>query len=217
MPMYYPSGSPVTVQIARSSNDTFLVSDFGFAFRELESFGRERSFARTAEAIIADNEVSRDRRCIFVRDLELDDLSRGIADVASASWQIVDQVYARNKEDDEEEIKDYLTDRLVEIFGIPHVSTDVVLSGASTAPWEMTALVTTDDKRVAFQAVSAHQNSVYRTNAAFDDLAALDDPPLLVAVVHSKASLGPKLTLLARQSFVIEAGQPDADYVRAAA
>ena len=66
-----------------------------------------------------------------------------------------------------------------------------------------------------FQAVGDHANSVYRATAAFHDIASLPDAPTLVSVVRSKAEMGPKLSLLAQASRVIEEGQPDQVYERA--
>lgn len=217
LPLIYPSGSPVTVRVTPSGISSFKVSDDGFAYRELESFGGQSSFAKAADALLDARDVSRDTRCLFAAPVEADELARGISDVATASWQVVDKVYSRLSEDDEDEFADLLTERLMKIFGKPAVSPYAVLPGASTANWEMTALVIADGKRTAFQAVGHHPNSIYRTNSAFDDLAELDRPPSLVAVVKSKPALGPRLTLLARRGFVIEVDQPNTDYMQAAA
>jgi hypothetical protein len=216
LPLVYPSGSPVTVKVDLVSNDFFRISDNGFAYREIESVGAQRSFPRTADSVAADDGLSRDARCVFV-GVPREQLSRGISDVATASWRIVDRIFSRIREENEDEIVEYLTERLFDIFGESVVDTEPTLIGASTSPWELTAVVVSEGKRTAFQAVGGHANSIYRTNAAFDDLAALDDPPGLVAVVQNKRTLGPRLTLLARSGRVIESGQPDADYRRAAA
>lgn len=216
LPLIYPSGTAVTVKIGRHGNDSLTVSDGGFGYRELESFGGQRSFAKTADSVIAPWGVSRDKRCVFA-EVRPDEIVRGVSDVATASWQIVDRIYDRFREEDGESMDEYLTERLVEIFGEPRVISSIEMTGASSSTWEMSALVIIDGKKVAFQAVSHYPASIYRTNAAFDDLAALDLPPTLVAVVQSKQALGPKLGLLARQGYVIEAAQPDAVYRRAAA
>ena len=215
LPLVYPSGSAVAVKITNTSRDVFMVSDLGFAYRELESYGVQRSFAGTADAVLAGWAVSRNARVVFA-EVHEDELSQGIIDVARASWQIVDRIDARIREDAEVEIQEYVTVRLLDIFGKPAVSAEATLIGASTSPWEIMALVTIGDKKTAFQAVSAHPNSIYRTNAAFDDIAALDESPNLVAVVENKLLLGPKLTLLARQSAVIESAQSDAIYRKVA-
>ena len=47
LPIAYTSGTFVTVKIARV-RDGVRVSDGGFAYRELESIGAERSFSKTA-------------------------------------------------------------------------------------------------------------------------------------------------------------------------
>ena len=91
LPLIYPSGSAVTVRINYTGRDAFRISDVGFAYRELESYGMQRSFARTADAILEGWAVSRDTRCVFAEVRE-DELSQGIMDVARASWQIVDRI-----------------------------------------------------------------------------------------------------------------------------
>ena len=81
----------------------------------------------------------------------------------------------------------------------------------------MSAIVCLSGKSAVFQAVSERAGSVYRTSAAFHDLALLEHPPTLVAVVQSKAALGTKLGLLAQAGRVIEQGQSDDVFRRAAA
>ncbi|WP_146217152.1 hypothetical protein [Falsiroseomonas bella] len=218
LPLIYPSGSGVAVRVDQFSAGTFRVSDNGLAFQEIDAVGAARSFARTAATVTEELGVQRNSRAVFV-DAPVDQLYRAIADVAMASWQIADRVYARMRDEDEDGIVDYLAERLVAIFGEPAVQTDgATVVGASTISWEVTATVVVGGKITAFQAVGSHPNSVWRANAAFDDLAALPNPPRLVGVVRSKRELGPRLTLLSRSGArIIEGGQSDTDYRAAAA
>jgi hypothetical protein len=216
LPLLYPSGTSVTLKITPAPGGRYRISDSGFGMEELESIGAQSSFARTADKVIVEAGVFRDARCVFA-DADLDQLTSTIIDVGTSSWRIVDKIFARRAEENDAAFAVMLAERLVHVFGAPSVQAEAVLVGASTSKWPVTAIVTAGPNITAFQAVAEHANSIYRANAAFDDLLALPQPPRLVAVVRNKASLGPRLTLLSRGADVIESGQPDADYIKAAA
>lgn len=215
LPIAYASGTFVTVKLDRVRKGV-RVSDGGFAYRELESLGAERSFHRTAASAAESEGLSVSARSIFV-DVPRECLVRAICDVSIATWSVVDNVYARVTEQEEYDIENMLCERLVAVFGDRHVSAAPKIVGSSSSEWKMSAVVDADDHKAVFHAVGDHANSVYRTKAAFHDLGALDDPPILVAVVHDCKALGPKLGLLAQAGRVIEGGQPDDVYRRAAA
>lgn len=215
LPLLYPDGSSVTVRVD-AIRDRLRISDNGYAYREVHAVGAERSFAQTAWRILEDDGLSRDRDTIFV-DVPADQAFRAICDVGMASWRITDRIYSQLPEDEEIEIEDSLTERLIEIFGESRVSRHDKLAGASTNEWDVTAAVTTESSRAVFQAVSNHPNSIFKTTAAFHDIRSLRQPPRLIAVVRDKAELGRKLALLSGLGRVIEIGQSEATYQRAAA
>ena len=216
LPMLYPSGASVTVKIT-ATLDGYRVSDGGFAYREIKSIGAERSFAATVTQIAETYDLSRTSRSVFA-DVQPNELFRAVCDVGAASWQIADRIDANAPEESEQAIEDYVRERLTHIFGAPQVEAQSPkLVGASTSEWEVTAIVRQQDRSTVFQAVAPHANSIYRTNSAFDDLAALDHAPRLVAVVRNRAALGSRLLLLSRTGRVIEDQQPDDVYVRATA
>lgn len=217
LPLIYPSGSFVTVKLDRVYAG-FRVSDNGFAYRELESVGAQRSFPRVAASAAEAELLECNRRAIFVEVSDASQVVRAITDVAMASWQVADRVISRIADQEEADIAEHLQERLSRIFGEDSVKPQHKLVGSSTTEWEISAVVQLPNKQVGFHAVSNHQNSVFRTSTAFRDLASLDRPPVLVAVVHSKSDLGPKLLgLLAQAGRVIEDEQPDKAYSRAAA
>jgi hypothetical protein len=133
-----------------------------------------------------------------------------------ASWQIADRIYSRAADEDESEIQEYLKDRLSSIFGAEKVDLDQKLIGPSMSEWELSAVVKMPDHLAVFHAVSNHGNSVFRTSAAFHDLALLEKPPTLTSVVRSKPALGPKFGILAQAGNVIEEEQADSVYLKAA-
>lgn len=215
LPLIYPSGSFATVRVRRTTQG-FRVDDGGFAYRELESIGAERSFGRTAPKIAAASDVEANRRALFA-DSSADELQRAICDVAIASWNVADKVFAKAAEQEENEIAEYLRERLSRIFGSGHLEPAQTITGPSTQEWEVSAIIRLKGTQTVFQAVSNHANSVYRTSAAFHDLAALPKPPHLVSVVKDKQALGPKLVLLSQAGRVIETEQSDDVYLSAAA
>lgn len=215
LPFLFPSGTAATVKVYKLDHG-FMVTDNGFAFRELEAIGAERSFGRIAAAFAERAEIEKNRRAVFI-EATPDDLARAISDVASVSWHIVDKVYADREEEDEFALEEELTSKLVSLFGEPCVVIGRKLKGASSTEWGISALVDYANKRSVFQAVSNHPTSVYRTNSAFHDLAAIPKAPKLIAVVRNKKALGPRLSLLSQAGRVIEESQSEDVFRRAAA
>jgi hypothetical protein len=209
LPLFFPSGAAATVCVSRSEGG-FLVSDHGFAYRELEAIGAERSFARTAGTIAGRAEIAKDRRRLFV-EAKQDDLARAICDVGAASWQVVDKIYTDRREDEDEiELEDELTAKLVSLFGEPNVKVREKLFGSSSTEWGVSAVVENAKSKTVFQAVSNHPASVYRANSAFHDLARTQKPPKLIAVVRNLEALGSRLAVLSQAGKVIaEASSED--------
>ncbi|MGA9866413.1 MAG: hypothetical protein WBQ75_08225 [Acetobacteraceae bacterium] len=217
LPFVYPGGTFVTIKIDPLSRSRFRISDGGFGYRELEEIGAQRAYPRTAASLDEEYGVNHNARTIYA-DATEQEIQGVIADVGAATLRLVDRIYANQREESPEGLVEELTERLLRLFGDRFVDLDnPSLVGASTASWDLTAVLRRDGKLIAFQAVGTHANSVYRTNAAFDDLAARDDAPSLVAVVEDKIALGPRLTLLSRNASIIEVQQPDSAYLSAAA
>jgi hypothetical protein len=215
LPLLYPDGSSVTVRIDRVI-EGLRVSDNGFAYREIEALGAESSFKNTARNIVEEIGVQVNRRMIYA-EATPDTLYRAISDVATASWRIASQVAKRVSEQEEAEIEEQLTARLASIFGRDHVRAEKKLTGASSSEWEVSAVVSLEGRIAAFQAVGDRPISIYRTATAFHDLASLEKPPILIAVVRSKKALGSRLGLLSQAGRVIEERQSDDVFRRAAA
>ena len=215
LPLIYPSGSHVAVRITQAPGE-FKVSDGGLAFREIERFGAERSFPNTVRNVIDGKEIMADRRTIFA-DVTAEEVEAAVYEVAIASHQVAEQIVAKAAEVHAEDIAEALQERLVRVFGVDHVAVEQEVVGASSNSWKVSAVTRTGDHVAVFQAVSRTPMSIFRTSAAFHDLAVLDVPPRLVAVVESKPALGKNLSLLAQAGHVIEVGQPDDVFRRAAA
>lgn len=215
VPLFYPDGSHVTVRIDRVKGG-IRVSDCGAGYRQIEAVGSERSFGRSAEAIAEAADLQRSNRSFYC-DVASDDLARAIGEVSAASWTLVDRVYSQLSDADEAAIEDHLQQRLGAVFGAERVEQGSKLKGQSTNEWKVSAVVSLADGRAVFQAVPNHFQSVYRTSAAFHDLEALESPPKVVSVVHSKAEMGPKFAILAQAGRVLEEGATNEEFLRAVA
>jgi hypothetical protein len=96
------------------------------------------------------------------------------------AWKVVDRIYANLVEPDVSDLEERIQARLERLFGAPSVEKEPSLIGVSSTPWPMTAVVRAHGKITVFQAVGSHANSIYRTSAAFRDLALLDRAPRAV-------------------------------------
>lgn len=215
LPMFMPGGSPATVRVSGSDN-TFRVDDGGFAYREAEAIGGERSFSRAAAKFAQRESLSVGKRTIYV-DATASDLQRAICDVAAASYSTAHDIYQRITEDGLDEIQDYLRERLESVFKGAKIESGETMKGASTHDWTVSNVLYFPDRTVIFQAVGNHAYSIYRASTAFHDLGELPKPPQCVAVVKDLQSLGPNLNVLAQAGRVIQGDQTDEVYVRAAA
>lgn len=214
LPLLYPDGSCVTVHL-NPTEKGFRVSDYGFAYREAEDVGRAKSFRRIANRIAEDKCVDVSDRKISC-DVSDEELFRGVCDVAEVSWSVANDICSRAFDEDEAALSEELNERLVKVFGEPNVAGDKQLTGASTTEWRVSAVVTSGAHKAVFQAVTPAANSIYKASTAFRDLAGLERPPKLIAVVRSKADLGNKLALLGPGK-ILEESQADESFRKAAA
>ncbi len=206
LPMVYPSGAFVTVRLTHVSGGV-RVSDSGFAYRELESFGVGRSFSRTARSVSQRFDLSVGKRSIFV-DVPNEDVERAVLEVGAASRDVAEQIVDRALKEAEADISEILQEKLSRIFP-DMVDFDSKVLGASSTEWEVSALTRVDGHTTVFQAVSNYPVAVYKASTAFHDISALDRPPNLVSVVASKKDMGSNLSLLAQAGKVIEIDMDD--------
>lgn len=213
MPMVYPSGAYVTVRLTQAPNGV-RVSDAGFAYREAESFGAGRSFSRTAQSVAEEYEVELGKRSIFV-DVAEHQVERAILDVSAASHAVASRIVSRATADSEATISEELHHRLDRLFRSPEYDAKVI--GASSTEWDVSAITKTDGEIAIFQIVTNYPVSVFRTSTAFHDIAARENAPRLVSVVRDKKEMGKNYSILAQAGRVIEVGQADEAFLRAAA
>lgn len=215
LPFFMPSGSPSTVRVYAFA-DGFRVDDGGFAYREAEAIGGERSFAKAAAKFAAVDGLVVGKRLIMT-DVGTHELQRAICDVGSASYSTACDIYQRIADEGLDEIQDYLRERLESVFNGARIESEKTLKGASTHDWTVSNVIYLNDRAVVFQAVGNHAYSVYRASTVFHDLSELPTPPQCVAVVADMNALGPNLNVLAQAGRVIQGDQTDEAYRRAAA
>lgn len=214
LPIYYPSGTAVAVKV-EPSRSGFRVSDGSLAYREIEQIGGERGFANNARILASEIGAITDKRSIYL-DCDPEGLAGAIADIAEASARIAHKIAARVVGKGDAEIADHLYERLKLVFGTMRVERCVKIQGPSTKEWEVDALVNLDGQTAVFQAVPNHHVKVYSTAAMFHDLAVKERPPVTISVVHDKTEMGAYFGILSQAGNVIEEGQSDNAYEKAA-
>ncbi|MEI4473235.1 hypothetical protein [Frigidibacter sp. MR17.24] len=212
LPMVYPGGDSVTVEI-RYSPKGIRVSDNGFAYRDAEDIGVARGFTRVAASIASNHgcEVIRRSICTTCSPQELD---RAIMDVGMASHSVAEALSSRAEVEAELTIADEIHTKLDRL--IPeHVRYNARILGSSQTEWEVTASASVGGKQVIFHAVTNHPIAIYRTSTAFHDIRAGQGNPICVSVVHRKDVMGPHLGILAQAGHVISASDPDKAFMSA--
>jgi hypothetical protein len=222
VPLLFSGGTNVIVKIGlapsdpkRLGNMMIRVSDYGSAFREVESIGAAASFPRTARKVAADHELGVAKHSIFM-DVNEGEIYEAVCAVSVASWQVVKQIYDSLSDEDEGSVVLELREKLERVFGMGHiVSTEV--TGASSKKWDVSAVIAANGNEVAFQFVKDAAQSVYRTVTLFSDLARLEKPIRRVSVISDLAQTNPEyVSILSQTGRVIELGAQDMIYRRAA-
>jgi hypothetical protein len=214
LPILYPDGSYVTVRIEDVKSGV-RISDAGFAFRQADDIGASRSFKRTAKKIAEAADVEMTGNVLFV-ETSINELERAVLDVAETSRRAAAKIWQKYFDEDDGGLSDELKERLAKVFGPSAVEEDTNILGSSTTNWDVSAIVKFPSHTAVFQSVTVHSNSVNKASTVFHDIAALERPPRLIAVVRNKAEFGTKLALLA-PARVIETDQADEIFMKAAA
>lgn len=215
LPIFYPSGSAVCLNVQQGRPGVFSLTDNGLAYREIEQVGGETFFSKNASALTEETCVWHDTR-EMLSEASYETLPAAIADLAAASSRLTWKVLAKVSRKGQAEIADYLFERLRHVFGSARVERAATIVGPSTREWHIDAVVHLENKNAIFQAVSNNHMSVYPTAAMFHDLALLDTPPATIAVVKNGQAMGSYFNILAQAGSVIEEHQTDQVYERAA-
>lgn len=212
-PLSYPSGGSVMVWIRRE-RPNFLVSDFGYSFRECAIMGADRrQFQSRATTVAEASGVSlrNDAFEVLVSEGQIEGAIRAVANCSQeTAIRFAHRMFQRRRAD----VGTIVHDKLLRLYGEKAVARDYEFVGASQSHWNIDVAVRRDDQIALFDTVTPWAQSVAFTLAKFGDIRLLDNPPARTAVLSQKAGFGAWLTALAQNAAVIEAAAPDDLYRR---
>lgn len=213
MPVTYPSGSTVVVEIIANAGRCF-VSDRGGAFQEAEMFGSVRSFKKEAERVAESAGIRFDGRDMFVAEVSLDHLSGAMIVVANCSAEAAKAAALRAADRAENDDKEELFHRLSSLYRSRDVQKDAQLQ-ASRREWKVSVAVFGGPKIAIFEPVSGAYISAVGTTAKFQDFAGIERPPARFGVIKSVRDLGDFYGLVAGASTnLITSTSPDSVFER---
>lgn len=217
MPVVYPSGASVVLEVF-GQGEKFFVSDRGGGYQEAEFAGHSRYFSREAKKAAEDYGIKFDGRDMFIAEVSEGSLPGALTVVANCSQGAVIASAIKSADRAQKDAGEILFARLSKIFPASKLAKDAPILGASGHEWHVSSLVTYDEKRTVFEAVSHHYPSIVSTTAKFHDLARLERLPTRIAVISSRSSLGDYIGVLsAASTSVVEASVPDQTFIRLAA
>jgi hypothetical protein len=215
MPMMYPSGSSVVLEIIENSGRC-LVSDRGGAFSEAEMYGASRVFRKEAERAAEAADIRFDGRNMFVVDVSLDQLRGAMVVVANCSSKAASATALRHSERADRDAKEELYHRLASLYRSRDVQHDVQMRGAR-AGWRVSVAVFGGPSLVIFEPVNGVYVSAVGTAAKFQDFAQSENPPKRIGVIRSAEDLGDFYGLVANASSrLISTNSSDSEFLEAA-
>lgn len=214
LPLLYPGGSTVGVEISRLRDD-FLVSDAGSARREAGLLGGERSFVQLAPEIATRFGVRFDHNMFFDVNVARGDLVVAVAAIANASQSAVEETALRLASVEHADYQAALWDRLERIFTPRLVAREAAFKGKSEN-WNFDAAVQVGGHVSLFEVVTPNANSVNSTITKFVDVRALGKAaPNRIAIVTNKEKT-PHFHVLTSTAKWIAADSDDTLYRKAA-
>jgi hypothetical protein len=195
IPVRYPSGSTVVVEIERNQ-DEFWVSDMGLAHVEAELMAAQGCFAKSAKKAAERYSVGFDGNAIFTLRVPNGRLEAAIICVANASQFACEEAIRNASEAQFSERSNKIFDRVAKIFGRNLVAKSAEMRGRHTT-WEAHNVVVFPDRRTAvFESMTNNSISVSSKYLMFSDLRAASDDIALNVVVGSISSLDPKAQMI---------------------
>ena len=214
MPVSYPSGSSVTLEITMQRGRCF-VSDRGGGFQEAEMFGSTRYFNSEAKRIAESAGIRFDGRDMFVAEVPADNLHGAMVVVANASAEATTAAMLRAADRSEKDASDQLYDRLVSIYKEKEVEKNAHLIGQSNHEWRISVLVMDKVQRWMFEPVTGNYISAVGTAAKFHDFAGVENAPSRAAVIKSRDDMKDFYGLIAGASTkVLTMSDPDNDFLK---
>ena len=217
LPMMYPSGAPIQVQINLQS-DTCFITDCGNAYQEAELMGASaRTFNGQARDVAKYYGIQFNNHSFFAVSVPIPKIEGAIAAIGSASLRSIVLTEAKMAEGKEQSARDELKYHLREVFGRQSVVEDFEMFGSSSHKWKFAGRVITVKGPALFDAVTPVASSVYAANSKFGDIASLENPPLRISAVADHANLPADYkNLLQQASSIIPLSSPATVYHTAA-
>lgn len=216
-PSMYPSGGAVVVWIDRAPPH-FMVTDYGFGFRECAIMGANRTqFLNRASPIAEAAGVQMSPDGAFQAVVSEGQLEGAIKTIAGCSQEVAIKFAHRIFQRQRADVGTLVHEKLIRLFGEPCVSKDIEFRGASQSPWRIDVAVKLGDEFALFDTVTPWAQSVAFTLAKFGDIRLLENAPPRTAVLASKAGFGSWMTALAQNGHILQASAADDAYARAAA
>lgn len=218
MPVALCTGTLVDVSVWPEPDGSFMVTDDGIAHFEVVSGAfSERLFRSVAKTRCGSAGAVFDGGTMLFLRVSADQLRGAIIAMANLIKEVVDETIARSIKQKFEGARDALFERLDMAFSPASVSHCASVIGASTAEYEVDALVETRRGLVVFDLFTKDPASIASSFTKLSDLARGDGTPRLVAVTPKPEDIGPKLTLIASVATVIRADSTVDVFRRAAA
>ncbi len=208
-PVLFPSGSTVVVVLHDEGGGRYRVSDLGQGAEEAETLGLAAAYRAQAAEIAKRNGIAFDDPAFVVTRLERDQVAGAVMAVANAAARALERALLRNDGRRQDAAAERLVTRLRRAFPDADVARDVELRGVSTHAWTFDAMLRRGPIRAAFDVVTPYPASIAFATTKFHDLSRLEEAPVRVAVVNSKAALGDLLAVVSQAARVIEEDAPD--------
>lgn len=216
VPILYPSGSSAAVEIMINAGKCF-VSDLALGQMESEMHGADSFYDAAARKAASHYHVGYDGLSIFATWAAIDNIESAILGVSNASVFAATSAIYKAVEDKERKRNDAVYDKVVRVFGAPHVARHAEIAGLN-ASWEAHNVVTFPQGKLGvFEFVSANQNSIASKFMMFSDLAKLENRYALTSVVSSITGMGSKAGMLQDVSEVLQIDADDTYFLRRAA
>ncbi|GAB5431258.1 MAG: hypothetical protein EpisKO_06280 [Epibacterium sp.] len=219
MPVVTSFGSLISVSVWPEGNgDTFLVSDDGLAYHEVNSAAAsDRTFTSVASNKAKQAGAHFDGCSLLFMRVNKNRLKGSIIAMAELTKQVIDETIEKSFAAKHDQARERFIRTASEAFANYDRTESATVRGYSNAEYEIDLLVHRDQTLLAFDYFSKSGNSVNSAYVKLSDLSRLEGPPTTVGVTKSISAIGPKLSLISSVSQIIEADAPPARYLQLAA
>lgn len=189
-----------------SHGNSVMVSDGGFARREVELIGGDAYFANNAHRVAQRYGINCDGDLFFSIEGHdaIDEITTAVAAVANAAKDTIETIAERLADREVAGVREQLFATLRQSFGRQPVMTGsrAKLSGAS-GDWDFDAVVDLPSRRMGVIVVTPFHNSVTTAFSKFSDVRMLDAPERRTFGVLTDQKGTPRLKLISNVATLI--------------